>query len=86
MRYMLLTYIRKPNGQIDEQIQVTTKLRERDLTTCNVILDFKDKKVEKASIDGTSIPRNWETIVEYYREHYADLIEDLEKSNKPILQ
>ena len=86
MRYMMLTYIRKPDGKIDEQVQVSTKIKERDITTCNVILDFKEKVVEKASIDGTSIPRNWETIVEYYREHYSDLIEDLEKSNKPILQ
>jgi hypothetical protein len=85
MRYMLLTYIRKPNGQIDEQVQVTTKLRERDLTTCNVILDFKDKKVEKASIDGTSIPRNWNTIVDYYKEHYPDLISDLEKDNTSVV-
>ena len=82
---MLLTYIRKPNGQIDEQVQVTTKLRERDLTTCNVILDFKDKKVEKASIDGTSIPRNWNTIVDYYKEHYPDLISDLEKDNTSVV-
>ena len=85
MRYMMLTYIRKPDGKIDEQVQVSTKIKERDITTCNVILDFKEKVVEKASIDGTSIPRNWETIVEYYREHYADLIEDLEKSNKSII-
>jgi len=81
----MLTYIRKPDGKIDEQVQVSTKIKERDITTCNVILDFKEKVVEKASIDGTSIPRNWETIVEYYREHYADLIEDLEKSNKSII-
>jgi len=85
MRYMMLTYIRKPDGKIDEQVQVSTKIKERDITTCNVILDFKEKIVEKASIDGTSIPRSWETIVEYYREHYADLIEDLEKSNKSII-
>jgi hypothetical protein len=82
---MMLTYIRKPDGKIDEQVQVSTKIKERDITTCNVILDFKEKIVEKASIDGTSIPRSWETIVEYYREHYADLIEDLEKSNKSII-
>ena len=81
----MLTYIRKPDGKIDEQVQVSTKIKERDITTCNVILDFKEKIVEKASIDGTSIPRSWETIVEYYREHYADLIEDLEKSNKSII-
>jgi hypothetical protein len=85
MRYMMLTYIRKPDGKIDEQVQVSTKIKERDVTTCNVILDFKEKIVEKASIDGTSIPRNWETIVEYYREHYADLIEDLEKHNTSVV-
>lgn len=81
MRYMMLTYIRKPDGKIDEQVQVSTKIKERDISTCNVILDFKEKIVEKASIDGVIIPKDWNTIVEYYREHYSDLIEDLEKSN-----
>lgn len=82
---MLLTYIKKPDGKIDEQVQVSTKIKERDISTCNVILDFKEKKVEKASIDGTSIPRNWDTIVEYYREHYSDLIENLEKHNISVV-
>lgn len=81
MRYMLLTYIRKPNGQIDEQVQLSNNLKERDITTCNVILDFKEKKVEKASIDGATVPKNWDTIVDYYRTYYSDLITDLEKDN-----
>jgi hypothetical protein len=85
MRYMLFTYIKKPDGKIDEQVQMSNKLKERDITTCNVILDFKQKMVEKASIDGTSIPRDWNTIVEYYREHYSDLIEDLEKHNTSVV-
>jgi hypothetical protein len=82
---MLFTYIKKPDGKIDEQVQMSNKLKERDITTCNVILDFKQKIVEKASIDGTSIPRDWNTIVEYYREHYSDLIEDLEKHNISVV-
>ena len=82
---MLFTYIKKPDGKIDEQVQMSNKLKERDITTCNVILDFKEKIVEKASIDGTSIPRDWNTIVEYYREHYSDLIEDLEKHNISVV-
>jgi len=82
---MLFTYIKKPDGKIDEQVQMSNKLKERDITTCNVILDFKQKMVEKASIDGTSIPRDWNTIVEYYREHYSDLIEDLEKHNTSVV-
>jgi hypothetical protein len=85
MRYMLFTYIKKPDGKIDEQVQMSNKLKERDITTCNVILDFKEKTVEKASIDGTTIPRDWTTIVEYYREHYSDLIEDLEKHNTSVV-
>jgi hypothetical protein len=85
MRYMLFTYIKKPDGKIDEQVQMSTKLKERDISTCNVILDFKEKIVEKASIDGTTIPRDWNTIVEYYREHYSDLIENLEKHNISVV-
>ena len=82
---MLFTYIKKPDGKIDEQVQMSTKLKERDISTCNVILDFKEKIVEKASIDGTTIPRDWNTIVEYYREHYSDLIENLEKHNISVV-
>lgn len=82
---MLFTYIKKPDGKIDEQVQMSNKLKERDITTCNVILDFKQKIVEKASVDGTSIPRDWNTIVEYYREYYSDLIEDLEKHNTSVV-
>jgi len=85
MRYMLFTYIKKPDGKIDEQVQMSTKLKERDISTCNVILDFKEKIVEKASIDGTTIPRDWNTIIEYYREHYSDLIENLEKHNISVV-
>lgn len=78
---MLITYIKKANGQIDEQVQVTTSLKERDITTCNVILDFQEKKVEKASINGTPIDKDWNKIVDYYKQIYPDLIGDLEKDN-----
>jgi len=78
---MMLTYIRKPDGKIDEQVQVSTKIKERDVTTCNVILDFEKKNVEKASVNGHPIPKDWTKIVDYYKQIYPDLIEDLEKSN-----
>ena len=41
MRYLILTYFKKPNGQIDESMTVSNKLRDRDLSMGNVILDFK---------------------------------------------
>lgn len=81
MRYMLITYIKKANEQIDEQVQLSNNLKERDITTCNVILDFKDKKVEKASVNGNPIPKDWTKIVDYYKQVYPDLIEGLENDN-----
>lgn len=81
MRYMLITYVKKPNNQIDEQVQVTEKLKERDITTCNIILDFKEKVVEAAHVNGNPISKDWTKIVDYYKQIYPDLIEDLEKDN-----
>ena len=52
MRYLLVTYVKKANGQIDEQVGASRNLKERDIRTCNVILDFKEQKVEKAFING----------------------------------
>lgn len=81
MRYMLITYVTKPNEQIDEQVQITTSLKERDITTSNIILDFKDKVVQTAHVNGNPIPKDWNKIVDYYKQIYPDLINDLEKDN-----
>lgn len=82
MRYMLITYVRKPNEQIDEQVQVSTTIKERDIATCNIILDFEKKTVEKSTVSGTTIDKDFNKIVDYYRQVYPDLIDDLEKSNQ----
>ena len=81
MRYLIITYIKKADGSIDEQVQVSKNLKERDHQTANIILDFKEKKVEKAYIEGNTIPHEWERIEEYYHQVYPDLIEDLRKQN-----
>lgn len=81
MRYMLITYIKKPNQQIDEQVQVSENLKERDITTCNIILDFKEKVVQNAHVNGKPIPKDWNKMVDYYKQIYPDLIDDLEKDN-----
>ena len=47
MRYLLITFMRKPNGQIDEQVAVSKKVKPSDLQTCNVILDYAKKKIDK---------------------------------------
>lgn len=81
MRYLILTYIKKPNGQIDEVMELSKRLRNKDLACASVILDFKTLKVEKASMGGVTVPRDFNRIVEYYHQHYAKTIERLFKEN-----
>jgi hypothetical protein len=81
MRYLLLTYYKKPNGQIDESSSVATKLKTNDWQTANVILDFKELKVLKCSMNGEQVAKDWNRVVTYYHQHYAKVIERLFKEN-----
>jgi hypothetical protein len=81
MRYLLLTYFRKPSGQIDESMTVSKRVRDRDLSQANVILDFRDQRVLKCSMEGRTVPKNWDRIVSYYYQHYAATIERLFEEN-----
>jgi hypothetical protein len=82
MRYFIITYFRKPNGQIDEQAEVSTKIRTRDIQTANIIMDFKENKIEKCLIDGKTINQSWEQTYEYYKKVYPAIFERLEKEAK----
>ena len=77
MRYMIVRYIQRPNGQFDEEVQVARSCRKRDLQEASVIVDFRKRRVEKAALGETSIPRNWETIVSYYYRYHPDTINQL---------
>jgi hypothetical protein len=81
MRYLLLTYYTKANGQIDEVMAVSKNLKRRDHQTCNVILDFKKLEVVKASMSGTDVPKDFDRISGYYHQHYASTIERLFNEN-----
>jgi hypothetical protein len=81
MRYLLITYYKKPNGQIDESTAVSRNLKKRDIQTCNVILDFKTLSVVKCSMVGTVVPRDWDRIVSYYNQYYENIIERLLEEN-----
>jgi len=81
MRYLLITYVKKATGQIDEQVGVSRNLKPRDLTTCNIILDFKTQKIEKALIDGKQVDTTWDMIQDYYSQVYPALIDDLRRDN-----
>ena len=79
MRFLLITFVRKPGGQIDEQIAVSKRIKPADLQTCNVILDYANKKVEKCVIEGKRLDTDWDKMHDYYKQVYPSLIAQLEK-------
>lgn len=81
MRYLILTYYQKADGKIDEVMAVAKNLKTRDHQTANVILDFKTLSVLKCSMGGTSVPRDFNRIVEYYMQHYEATITRLFNEN-----
>lgn len=81
MRYLILTYYKKPDGRIDEAMQVARNLKPRDIQTASVILDFKKLEVVKASMGGVTVPRDFNRIVEYYMQHYENIIRRLFNEN-----
>jgi hypothetical protein len=76
-----MTYVTRPGGKIDEVMAVTRNIKNSDLQTCNVILDFKKLAVVKCTMNGTTVPRDWDRIVGYYHQHYASTIERLFNEN-----
>lgn len=85
MRYLLLTYVTRPSGKIDEVMTIARKIKSRDWQTANVILDFKDQKVLTCSVGGISASKDWDTIVGYYYQHYVATIERLFQENGHVL-
>jgi len=81
MRYLTMTYVTRANGKIDEVMAVTRNIKRSDLQTCNVILDFKKLSVVKCTMNGTTVPRDWDRVVSYYHQHYASTIERLFNEN-----
>jgi hypothetical protein len=81
LRYLLIQYLRKPNGQIDEQVTVSKKIKTTDLQMCNVIMDYASKKIEKCIIEGKKVDADWDRMNDYYKNIYPALVEQLEKNN-----
>lgn len=81
MRYLIITYYKKANGQIDESTAVARNLKMRDHQTASVILDFKKLAVVKANLNGETVPKDFNKIVEYYMQHYENIIRRLFEEN-----
>ena len=82
MRYFTITFVKSPDGQINESTSVVRSLKNRDRDTANIILDFATKTVVKSRVDGELQTRDWQTVVDYYKKHYRDIFEQLEKAYK----
>ena len=82
VRYFVVTYYLKADGQYDEVIQTVTTLGKTLQRTANVILDFEKREVVKARLEQP-IERDWSRIRDYYHKLYAQIIESLEKSYPP---
>lgn len=81
MRYMIVNYYRRPTGKMDESMIVAAKIRDRELQTAAVIVDFKTRRVIKASFDGAVVPKDFDRVVSYYQQHYRDHIQHLLEAN-----
>ena len=81
MRYLIVTYIKKPDGQVDEAVEVDSKYRKRHETTANVVLDFLEQKVLKCRMDGRIGLKEWVPVRDYYYKYYKNIVEDLEQKH-----
>ena len=79
MRYFLVTFYRKAGGQIDEQVSVTKRVRNSDLTSSNIIMDFGKRKIEKCVVEGKRLEKQFDELRDYYYRIYPNLILQLEK-------
>jgi hypothetical protein len=79
MRYLLIQFLRKPGGQIDEQVTVSKRVKPSDVRVMNVILDYATKTVDKCIIEGKKLDTDWDKMNEYYKKIYPNLVEQLEK-------
>lgn len=79
MRYLLITFYRKPGGQIDEQARFVKRVRNSDLTMSNIILDYGLRKVDKCVVEGKKLDRSFDQLNEYYKKIYPAMVSQLEK-------
>jgi hypothetical protein len=82
MRYLLIQYARKPNGQIDESVGFAKRIKQDDLQSMNIIMDYEEKKVVKCLIEGKVVPTDFDRLNDYYCKIYPELIAQLQEINQ----
>lgn len=84
MRYLLVTFFRKPGGQIDEQARFVKRVRTSDVSMSNIILDFGLRKIDKCVVEGKKLDRTFDQLCEYYKRIYPIMITQLEKEGPAL--
>ncbi len=79
MRYLLVTFYRKPGGQIDEQARFVKRVRTSDSSSSNIILDYGLRKVDKCVVEGRRLEKSFDDLNNYYKKIYPAMIQQLEK-------
>lgn len=68
-RYMIVTYILKPDGKWDEITEFKKSVKNRYLTSARVILDLKEQKVVKNSLNPKA---EFSDMLEFYKRQLGD--------------
>jgi len=79
MRYLLVTFYRKPGGQIDEQARFVKRVRTSDSSSSNIILDYGLRKVDKCVVEGRRLDKSFDDLNDYYKKIYPAMVQQLEK-------
>jgi len=84
MRYLLITFYRKPGGQIDEQARFVKRVRNSDISMSNIIMDYGTRKIEKCVVEGNKLDKSFEELNEYYKKIYPQMVTQLEKEGPEL--
>jgi len=68
-RYMIVTYILKPDGKWDEITEFKKSVKNKHLTSARVILDLKEQKVVKNSLNPKA---EFSDMLEFYKRQLGD--------------
>jgi hypothetical protein len=68
-------YLKDPNNvQYDEQVQISTRLRTKDITTAKIIINLSDKTVQQNSFNGN---KDFKELFKYFFKGYNKYITEV---------
>ena len=68
-RYMIVTYVKKPNGKWDELTEFKNSIKTKHIQMAKVILDFKEKKCVVNSLNKEA---DYNDMLEFYKRMLGD--------------